>query len=114
MTFVETVIESPEMKNAELVVKSNRLIEASYRLGLTEQRIILYAICRCRDEEKGLFPNEPVIITAEAFLKKNPNPRRDEVKLAISGNLCRCTGYAKINDAVLLAAAKMRGEEAEA
>lgn len=61
------------MKNAELVVKSNRLIEASYRLGLTEQRIILYAICRCRDEEKGLFPNEPVIITAEAFLKQFPS-----------------------------------------
>ena len=46
MTFIETVIGSPKMKNAELVVKSNRLIEASYRLGLTEQRIILYAICR--------------------------------------------------------------------
>ena len=73
MTFVETVIGSPEMKNAELVVKSNRLIEASYRLGLTEQRIILYAICRCREEEKGLFPNEPVIITAEAFLNQFPS-----------------------------------------
>ena len=55
-----------------------------------------------------------MILTAEAFLNKNPNPTRDEVKLAISGNLCRCTGYAKINDAVLLAAARMRGEEAEA
>ena len=55
-----------------------------------------------------------MILTAEAFLKKNPNPTRDEVKLAISGNLCRCTGYAKINDAVLLAAARMCGEEAEA
>lgn len=73
MTFIETVIGSPEMKNAELVVKSNRLIEASYRLGLTEQRIILYAICRCREEEKGLFPNEPVIITAETFLKQFPS-----------------------------------------
>ena len=55
-----------------------------------------------------------MILTAEALLKKNPNPTRDEVKHAISGNLCRCTGYAKINDAVLLAAARMRGEEAEA
>ena len=55
-----------------------------------------------------------MILTAEALLQKNPNPTRDEVKLAISGNLCRCTGYAKINDAVLLAAARMRGEEAEA
>lgn len=55
-----------------------------------------------------------MILTAEALLKKNPNPTRDEVKLAISGNLCRCTGYAKINDAILLAAARMRGEEAQA
>lgn len=67
------VIESPKMKNIELVVKSNRLIEASYRLSLTEQRIILYAICRGREEDKLLLPNEPVIITAEAFLKQFPS-----------------------------------------
>lgn len=42
------------LKN-ELVVKSNRLIEASYRLTLNEQRIILYAICRCREEQTGLL-----------------------------------------------------------
>ena len=53
-----------------------------------------------------------MILTAEALLKQNQNPTMDEVKLAMSGNLCRCTGYAKINDAVLLAAARMRGEEA--
>ena len=52
-----------------------------------------------------------MILTAEALLKKNQNPTLEEVKLAMSGNLCRCTGYAKINDAVLLAAARMRGEE---
>jgi plasmid replication initiation protein len=73
MTFIDTVIESLKMKNAELVVKSNRLIEASYRLGLTEQRIILYAICRGREEDKLLRPNEPVVISAEAFLKHFPS-----------------------------------------
>jgi plasmid replication initiation protein len=61
------------MKKQELVVKSNRLIEASYRLTLNEQRIILYAICRCRDEQKGLFPNEPIVITADAFAKQFPS-----------------------------------------
>ena len=67
------------MKKSELVVKSNRLIEASYRLGLTEQRIILYAICRSREEGKGVFPNEPVIITADAFLKQFPSTGKGHV-----------------------------------
>ena len=61
------------MKKTELVVKSNRLIEASYRLGMNEQRIILYAICRCREEQKGLFPDLPVTITANAFAKHFPS-----------------------------------------
>ena len=52
-----------------------------------------------------------MIMTAEAFLKKNNNPTMEEVKLAMSGNLCRCTGYSKINEAVMLAAKRMRGEE---
>lgn len=57
----------------ELVVKSNRLVEASYRLGLNEQRIILYSICRSREEQKGLFPDLPVTITAAAFAKQFPS-----------------------------------------
>ena len=60
------------MKKSELVVKSNRLVEASYRLGLNEQRIILYAICRCREEQEGLFPDLPVTITADSFAKQFP------------------------------------------
>ena len=67
------------MKNTELVVKSNRLIEASYRLGLNEQRIILYAICRCREEQKGLFPDLPVTITADSFVKQFPSVDKSNV-----------------------------------
>jgi len=61
------------MEKSELVVKSNRLIEASYRLGLNEQRIILYSICRCRDEQKGLAADLPVTISADAFAKQFPS-----------------------------------------
>lgn len=61
------------MNKGELVVKSNRLVEASYRLGLNEQRIILYAICRCREEQQGLLPNLPVTITADSFAKQFPS-----------------------------------------
>lgn len=49
-----------------------------------------------------------MILTTEALLAKNPNPTREEARLAISGNLCRCTGYAKIIDAVMLAAERKR------
>lgn len=67
------------MKKTELVVKSNRLVEASYRLGLNEQRIILFAICRSREEQKGLFPDQPVTITADAFMKQFPGVEKGSV-----------------------------------
>ena len=53
------------------------------------------------------------LLTAEALLARDPNPSRDTIKEALAGNLCRCTGYLKIYEAVELAAARMRGETAE-
>jgi carbon-monoxide dehydrogenase small subunit len=50
------------------------------------------------------------LLTAQALLNERPNPTRDEIKSALAGNLCRCTGYLKIYEAVELAAARMRGE----
>ena len=49
-----------------------------------------------------------MILSAKALLDKNPIPTREQVKEALSGNLCRCTGYVKIVDAVLAAAEAMR------
>lgn len=51
-----------------------------------------------------------MLMTAKAFLEKSPDPTREEVKKALSGNLCRCTGYAAIVDAVLAAAKDIQGE----
>jgi aerobic carbon-monoxide dehydrogenase small subunit len=45
-----------------------------------------------------------ILLTAKAFLDTNPHPTRDEIRQALSGNLCRCTGYTKILQAVELAA----------
>ncbi|HEY7863876.1 MAG TPA: (2Fe-2S)-binding protein [Thermoanaerobaculia bacterium] len=53
------------------------------------------------------------LLTARALLESNPRPSRGEIQEALSGNLCRCTGYLKIFEAVELAAAWMRGESAE-
>jgi carbon-monoxide dehydrogenase small subunit len=47
-----------------------------------------------------------MILSAKALLDKNPNPTEDEVKEAIAGNYCRCTGYVKIVEAILAAANK--------
>ena len=50
-----------------------------------------------------------ILLTAEALLDDNPAPSRQEVREALAGNLCRCTGYTKILDAVELAALRMKG-----
>lgn len=51
-----------------------------------------------------------ILMTAKALLAEHPNPSRDEIRAALAGNLCRCTGYLKILDAVEGAAAMQRGE----
>jgi aerobic carbon-monoxide dehydrogenase small subunit len=50
-----------------------------------------------------------MLMTSYAFLKKHPSPTEDEIRWAISGNLCRCTGYVNIVKAVQHAAAKIAG-----
>ena len=55
------------------------------------------------------FCTPGILCSAAALLEENSRPTRDEVREALSGNLCRCTGYAKIYDAVEAAAARLRG-----
>ena len=50
-------------------------------------------------------------MAARALLDRNPSPERREIEDALAGNLCRCTGYQKIVEAVEGAAAMLRGEE---
>jgi aerobic-type carbon monoxide dehydrogenase small subunit (CoxS/CutS family) len=62
-------------------------------------------------EKHGLqcgFCTPGMLLTAQELLAANPNPTREEVTDAISGNLCRCTGYETIIDAVMSAAETMR------
>lgn len=56
------------------------------------------------------FCTPGMLMSSKALLDRNPNPTREEVVEAIVGNICRCTGYHKIIEAVLAAAAEMRGK----
>jgi aerobic carbon-monoxide dehydrogenase small subunit len=64
-------------------------------------------------EEHGLqcgFCTPGMMLTAIALLEENPDPSEEEIRWALSGNVCRCTGYQNIVKAVQSAAASMRGE----
>jgi carbon-monoxide dehydrogenase small subunit len=53
------------------------------------------------------FCTPGMILAAKALLDENPNPTREDVRVALSGNLCRCTGYGKIIDSVMAASEQM-------
>lgn len=60
------------------------------------------------------FCTPGMVLVAHAFLLRQPNPTRDQIRKAIGGNLCRCTGYHQIIDAIEEAAVHYRGAEAPA
>ena len=68
-------------------------------------------------QEHGLqcgYCTPGMMLAAKALLERNPDPSEDEVRWALSGNLCRCTGYQNIVKSVLWAAQKMRAQNQEA
>ena len=68
-------------------------------------------------EKHGLqcgFCTPGMILSAKHLLDKNPNPSEEEIRWGISGNLCRCTGYNKIVEAIQFAAEKLQEGPAEA
>jgi carbon-monoxide dehydrogenase small subunit len=65
-------------------------------------------------EKHGLqcgFCTPGMIMSAKYLLSKNPNPTEEEIRWGISGNLCRCTGYNKIVEAIQYASEKMNAQE---
>jgi carbon-monoxide dehydrogenase small subunit len=76
--------------------------------GPGELSLIQDAFCETHGMQCG-YCTPAMILTAHALLANNPAPTRAEIVEAISGNICRCTGYAQIVEAIALAAERMRG-----
>jgi carbon-monoxide dehydrogenase small subunit len=79
--------------------------------GLAKSTDQLHPIQQAFWEAHGLqcgYCTPGILMTLVPFLKENPDPTEDEIRHALSGNLCRCTGYQHIVDAVKLAAKKMK------
>jgi carbon-monoxide dehydrogenase small subunit len=66
------------------------------------------AFCETHGMQCG-YCTPAMILAAQSLLAGNPDPTREEIVEAISGNICRCTGYAQIIEAIALAAERMRG-----
>jgi carbon-monoxide dehydrogenase small subunit len=66
------------------------------------------AFCETHGMQCG-YCTPAMILVAHALLQKNASPTREDIVEAISGNICRCTGYAQIVEAIALAAERMRG-----
>ena len=64
------------------------------KLDSLQDAFVKYGAIQCGYCTPGM------IVTSSAFLSKNPHPSEEEIKKALSGNLCRCTGYVKIIEAV--------------
>jgi carbon-monoxide dehydrogenase small subunit len=106
-----TVIVDGKPVNACLMLAA----QAAERHVLTIEglatRDALHPIQQAFEEHASLqcgFCGPGVILSAKALLDENPDPTRHDIRDALSGNLCRCTGYTKLIDAVQEAAARMR------
>ena len=76
--------------------------------GPGELSLIQDTFCETHGMQCG-YCTPAMILAAYALLQKNPAPTRADIVEAISGNICRCTGYAQIVEAIALAAERMRG-----
>jgi carbon-monoxide dehydrogenase small subunit len=91
---------------AEVQGKSIRTIEGmadGEKLHPLQRKFLEHAALQCGVCTPG------VLVAAKSLLERNPDPTETEVRYWLAGNLCRCTGYNKIIEAVLDAAAEMRG-----
>jgi carbon-monoxide dehydrogenase small subunit len=97
------------MLGAEAQGKSIETIEGMAQgdhLHVLQRKFLEHAALQCGICTPGF------LVAARSLLERNNNPTEDEARLYLAGNLCRCTGYQKIIEAVMDAAAELRGAKA--
>ena len=94
----------------ELAKVAGKSILTVEGLSPREKEIYAHAFAKAGAVQCG-FCTPGMVMSAKALLDKNPQPTEKDVRAAIRGNICRCTGYVKIVDAILLAAKLLAGEE---
>lgn len=108
-----TIVADGEAKKA-CTLKAKRCegmnIVTPEGLSVLEQEAFVYAFGVKGSVQCG-FCIPGMVMSAKALIDKNPDPSEDEIKLALKGNICRCTGYKKIIEGIQLAAAILRGDE---
>jgi len=80
-------------------------LESDGRLSILQEAFLDAGAVQCGYCTPGM------LIAATDLLNRNPDPSEDEIREAISGNLCRCTGYVKQVEAIKLAVRRMKGGE---
>jgi carbon-monoxide dehydrogenase small subunit len=83
-----------EVQGVEITTVEGLRLEDG-QLDLLQQAFIDHGAVQCG------FCTPGMLMSAKAFLNKHSNPNESDIRKAISGNICRCTGYAKIVDAIL-------------
>jgi len=107
-----TVIVDGKPVNACLMLAAQAADRDVLTIEGLATRDALHPLQKAFEEHAALqcgFCGPGVILSAKALLDENSDPTRYDVRDALSGNLCRCTGYTKLIDAVQAAAARMRG-----
>ncbi len=79
------------------------LQDASGALHALQEAFLCHGAAQCG------FCTPGILMMAKALLDETPDPSDDEIRFALAGNICRCTGYTKIIEAVAAAAGKLRG-----
>ena len=98
------LVLAPELDGKHITTVEG-LADRKGNLSPLQEAFIKHAALQCG------FCTPGFLMTATALLKENPHPTRDEIKAGISGNLCRCTGYKRIVEAIEDVAAHTEGGE---